>query len=108
MSAAGWHGGYGKQVRISHAGGLMTTYSHMSRIVARPGTAVRRGELIGYVGSTGFSTGPHLHYELHRNGKATNPALVHFSTRARLGAGELAAFRAKLDNLLSLPAEAAR
>lgn len=107
VSAAGWHGGYGKQVRISHAGGLMTTYSHMSRIVAQPGIAVRRGELIGYVGSTGFSTGPHLHYELYRNGVAINPAEVEFATRARLSAGELAAFRATLQGLLSLPPEEA-
>ena len=102
VSAAGWHGGYGKQVRISHGGGLMTTYSHMSRIAARPGMAVRRGELIGFVGSTGLSTGPHLHYELYRNGIATNPALVSFTTRRKLDSRSLEAFRVKLRSLLSL------
>ena len=73
VSAAGWAGGYGQQVRIAHAGGIGTSYSHMSRIVARPGSQVRQGQVIGYVGSTGLSTGPHLHYEL-RNGVAINPA----------------------------------
>ena len=48
----------------------------MSRIVAQPGQSVRQGQVIGYVGSTGLSTGPHLHYELYRNGVAINPASV--------------------------------
>ena len=58
VAAAGWAGGYGRQVRIAHAGGIATSYSHMSRIVAEPGSFVRRGQLIGYVGSSGLSTGP--------------------------------------------------
>jgi hypothetical protein len=58
IAAAGWAGGYGKQVRINHGGGITTSYSHMSRIVGEPGTPVRQGQLIGYVGSTGMSTGP--------------------------------------------------
>jgi murein DD-endopeptidase MepM/ murein hydrolase activator NlpD len=102
VSAAGWAGGYGKQVRIHHPGGLMTSYSHMSRIVAQPGTIVRQGQLIGYVGSTGLSTGPHLHYELYRNGAPINPASVKFVMRAQLSDGALASFRARLRNLLSL------
>jgi hypothetical protein len=101
-SAAGWAGGYGKQVRIHHPGGLMTSYSHMSRIVAQPGTIVRQGQLIGYVGSTGLSTGPHLHYELYRNGAPINPASVKFVVRAQLSDGALASFRARLRSLLSL------
>ena len=103
VSAAGWAGGYGKQVRIAHAGGLMTSYSHMSRIVAQAGSFVKQGQLIGYVGSTGLSTGPHLHYELYQNGVPINPASVKFTTRAQLSGEELAAFRSKLRNLLSLP-----
>ena len=102
VSAAGWAGGYGKQVRISHPGGLLTSYSHMSRIVARPGAMVRQGQVIGYVGSTGLSTGPHLHYELYRNGVPINPNSVKFTTRAQLNGTELANFRARLRSLLSL------
>ncbi|MDB5668056.1 MAG: family metallopeptidase [Alphaproteobacteria bacterium] len=107
VTRAGWAGGYGKQVRISHPGGLTTSYSHMSRIVAQPGSPVKQGQLIGYVGSTGLSTGPHLHYELYRNGVPVNPASVKFTMRAQLGGNELTAFRNKLRGLLSLPAGAA-
>jgi murein DD-endopeptidase MepM/ murein hydrolase activator NlpD len=103
VAAAGWAGGYGKQVRVHHAGGLMTSYSHMSRIAAQPGSFVRQGQVIGYVGSTGLSTGPHLHYELYRNGAPINPASVRFVVRAQLSGGELAAFRSKLRGLLSVP-----
>jgi murein DD-endopeptidase MepM/ murein hydrolase activator NlpD len=103
VTRAGWAGGYGKQVRINHAEGLSSSYSHMSRIVAQPGQRVRRGQLIGYVGSTGLSTGPHLHYELYKNGQAVNPATFKFSSRAQLAGGELAGFKAKLRRLLSLP-----
>ena len=100
--AAGRAGGYGNQVRIAHAGGLMTSYSHMSRISARVGERVRQGEVIGYVGSTGLSTGPHLHYELYRNGKNINPASVKYITRAQLSGAELAAFKAKLKSLMAI------
>ncbi|MFN3389728.1 MAG: M23 family metallopeptidase, partial [Allosphingosinicella sp.] len=105
--AAGWAGGYGKQVRISHPGGLLTSYSHMSRISAKPGMQVRQGQVIGYVGSTGLSTGPHLHYELYRNGVAVNPASVKFTSRAQLSGADLAAFRGRLRKLLSTPVGAA-
>jgi murein DD-endopeptidase MepM/ murein hydrolase activator NlpD len=106
VAMAGWAGGYGKQVRISHAGGLMTSYSHMSRIVAEPGSFVKQGQLIGYVGSTGLSTGPHLHYELYRNGVPVNPASVRFTMRSQLSGSELAAFRSRLQGLLAVRAGA--
>jgi murein DD-endopeptidase MepM/ murein hydrolase activator NlpD len=102
VAAAGWAGGYGQQVRLSHAGGVTTSYSHMSRIIAEPGSHVRQGQLIGYVGSSGLSTGPHLHYELHVNGVPVDPASVQFATRAQLSAPELAGFRARLRALLSI------
>ena len=70
---AGWAGGYGRQVRISHGGGTVSTYSHMSDYAVSPGTFVRRGQVIGYVGSSGFSTGPHLHFEVRQGGVAVNP-----------------------------------
>jgi murein DD-endopeptidase MepM/ murein hydrolase activator NlpD len=104
---AGWAGGYGRQVRLSHAGDLGTSYSHMSRIIAQPGQFVRQGQVIGYVGSTGLSTGPHLHYEVYRNGRPINPASVKFTTRAQLSGRDLAGFRSKLRNLLGVRAAGA-
>lgn len=101
---AGRNGGYGKFVKINHGGGLATGYAHMSRIVASAGDRVRRGQIIGYVGSTGLSTGPHLHYELYRNGRAINPRSVKFTTTAQLAGSELRQFRARLAELKSLKA----
>jgi murein DD-endopeptidase MepM/ murein hydrolase activator NlpD len=66
-------GGYGNRVVVNHGFGYETLYAHMVRIKARVGTRVKRGEVIGYVGSTGKSTGPHLHYEVHKNGTQLDP-----------------------------------
>ena len=74
--SAGWAGGYGRAVAIAHASGVETKYGHMSRIVAYSGETVRRGEIIGYVGSSGLSTGPHLHFEVLKNGRPVNPQSV--------------------------------
>jgi len=65
--------GFGRVVRISHGMGYTTIYGHLHRILVRPGQTVHRGETIGLVGSSGRSTGPHLHYEVHKNGRAVNP-----------------------------------
>ncbi len=67
--------GLGRWVEIDHGFGFTTFYGHLSRILVRPGQRVKRGDVIGYVGSTGRSTGPHLHYEVHVYGKAVNPLL---------------------------------
>ena len=94
---AGRHGGYGNWVRLRHGRGLDTGYAHMSRIArgVRPGHRVRQGQVIGFVGSTGLSTGPHLHFELYRNGAAVNPLHVaRTSLRARLTGSDLAQFKA--------------
>ncbi|MDD3798699.1 MAG: M23 family metallopeptidase [Novosphingobium sp.] len=96
---AGRHGGHGNFVKLDHGGGLATGYAHMSRIAVSNGTHVRRGQVIGYVGSTGLSTGPHLHYEMYRNGRTVNPASVQFVTRAQLTGRELADFKARLAEL---------
>lgn len=96
---AGRKGGYGNFVELRHAGGLESGYGHMSRIKVRRGQRVRRGQVIGYVGSTGLSTGPHLHYELSRNGRRINPQKVRFVTRERLSGRQLAAFRRQLRQL---------
>jgi len=74
----GWKQGYGNTVQINHGFGYLTLYGHMSAIKARNGQQVRRGEVIGLVGSTGKSTGPHLHYEVHLKGKPQNPQNYYF------------------------------
>jgi murein DD-endopeptidase MepM/ murein hydrolase activator NlpD len=102
VTGAGWAGGYGQQVRLAHAGGMGTSYSHMSRIVAAPGSFVRQGQLIGYVGSSGLSTGPHLHFETYRNGVAVNPLGVRFASSALLEGSELERFKARLAQLMAI------
>ncbi len=69
-------GGYGRQVEINHGYGYITKYAHMSKFIVKKGQKVKRGEIIGYVGSTGTSVAPHLHYEVIRNKKKVNP--VHY------------------------------
>ncbi len=73
--SAGWHGGYGRLVAVMHGGGIETLYGHMSRIAAQPGELVRQGQVIGYVGSSGLSTGPHLHYEVLEERPPGEPAV---------------------------------
>ncbi len=70
--------GYGKHIVVDHNFGYETLYGHMNAFNVRKGQKVKRGDLIGYVGSTGTSTAPHLHYEVHRNGKAVNPQYYYF------------------------------
>ena len=70
---AGWQGGYGNMIEIDHGNGLTTRYGHLSKIDVQNGDTINRGQIIGYIGSTGRSTGPHLHYELRLNDKAINP-----------------------------------
>jgi murein DD-endopeptidase MepM/ murein hydrolase activator NlpD len=97
---SGWAGGYGRQVRIAHAGGVMTSYSHMSRITADEGSMVRQGDVIGYVGSSGLSTGPHLHYEVYRGGTPVNPLSVRFAGVTVADANQRAAIKQRLESLL--------
>jgi murein DD-endopeptidase MepM/ murein hydrolase activator NlpD len=74
VGRAQWLGGYGRYVEIEHGGNIQTRYGHMSRLNVAPNQRVRRGDLIGFMGSTGRSTGSHLHYEVRINGDAVNPA----------------------------------
>ncbi len=106
VTFAGWHGGHGNFVQIFEGKALGTGYAHMSRIAVAPGEHVTRGQIIGYVGSTGLSTGPHLHYEVYRDGLPVDPMSVRFDTAAQLAGDALARFRATLARLLAVKPDA--
>lgn len=102
---AGRRGHYGKYVRIRHANGYETAYAHMSRIATgmRKGLKVRQGQVIGYVGSTGLSSGPHLHFEVLVNKRFVNPMSIKVPRARQLKGKELAVFlkeRARIDDLM--------
>lgn len=117
VEVAGRNGGYGNYIRIRHNGTYKTAYAHLSRIKVKNGSHVRQGQIIGLVGSTGRSTGPHLHYEVLQNNKQTNPLSVKLPTGKVLAGKELVAFKkrraeldaqyAKLENAYSNVATAA-
>ena len=100
--SAGWAGGYGREVRIAHGGGIVSLYAHMSSIVAEPGDFVRQGQLIGYVGSSGLSTGPHLHFEVRMGGTPVNPLSVRLTSAPIVDTHLAAAVKARLKALLSV------
>ena len=75
MIYSGWKGGYGNAVIIQHAGDVSTLYAHISESLVESGNYVSQGEVIGLVGSTGLSTGPHLHFEVRRDGDPNDPEL---------------------------------
>lgn len=109
VEARRW-GGYGNWLRVRHANGLDSGYGHLSRYAPgiHAGTRVRQGQLIAYTGSTGASTGPHLHYELWRNGQRINPAGVKTSEGTVLAGADLAAFRAeksRIDRIIAAGGE---
>jgi murein DD-endopeptidase MepM/ murein hydrolase activator NlpD len=100
--SAGWAGGYGREVQIAHAGGMTSIYGHMSQIVAEAGSFVHEGQLIGYVGSSGLSTGPHVHFEVRRNGAPVNPLAVRFASAQTVDRGLANAVKSRLQALLSV------
>jgi len=73
VTSAGWNDGYGLTIEINNGYGYVTIYGHLSKILVKKGAWVNKGDIIGRLGSTGRSTGPHLHFEVHRNKKAINP-----------------------------------
>ncbi|MDQ3635823.1 MAG: M23 family metallopeptidase [Acidobacteriota bacterium] len=73
VKKAGWQGGYGYMIELDHGNGLTTRFGHLSRIEVNEGEMIQRGQLMGLIGSTGRSTGPHLHYELRLDNKPINP-----------------------------------
>ena len=105
VEKAGWLGGYGRQTVIRHNNGYETVYAHQSAIAKgiHPGVRVRQGQIIGFVGSTGLSTGPHLHFEIRVNGKPVDPLRVRLPEGRSLKGEQLEAFdreRKRIDSLL--------
>lgn len=97
VEVAGVAGGYGNYIRLRHQGQFKTAYAHLSRFARgiKAGAKVRQGQLIGYVGSTGRSTGPHLHYEVLMNDRHVNPTDVKLPTGTTLTGKAMAAFKAE-------------
>jgi murein DD-endopeptidase MepM/ murein hydrolase activator NlpD len=102
VTFAGRHGGHGNFVRLAHAGGVGTGYAHMSRFAVSSGQRVVQGQVIGYVGSTGLSTGPHLHLEVYKNAMPVSLRSVSFAATSLLSGRELEAFRAQISRYLRL------
>lgn len=76
VAYAGWYGGYGNVVVLDHGDTVVTLYGHFAEVTVEPGQSVAAGDLIGYVGSTGYSTGPHLHLELWKEGQYVDPLTI--------------------------------
>jgi murein DD-endopeptidase MepM/ murein hydrolase activator NlpD len=104
ISVAGWQGAYGKVVRIRHKSNYETVYAHMSRIptTIKPGVAVRQGQVIGFVGSTGRSTGPHAHFEIRHDSKPMNPLKMKATGGRQLTGKNLAAFRQHMQKVVAM------
>ena len=78
VTDAGWNQGYGNSIDINHGYDYLTRYAHLSKIMVKKGQDIKRGDLIGLVGNTGKSTGPHLHYEVRFKGTPQNPVRFYF------------------------------
>ncbi len=102
VSFAGPHGGHGNYIMVQHTKELATAYAHLSKFAVKAGQAVAQGQVIGYVGSTGLSTGPHLHYEVWLRGQPTNPQSIKFLGGTQLAGAEMTRFQAVLAKLRSL------
>ncbi len=98
VAFAGWEGPYGNKVSIRHNATYTTNYAHQSKIAVKRGQRVTQGQVIGYVGSTGFSTGPHLHYELVKNGTKINPMKETFPGTDPIKPEEFAAFESVVES----------
>ena len=101
---AKWRGAYGRAVVIKHSKGYSTLYAHMHRFASgiRSGKRVRQGQVIGYVGSTGRSTGPHLHYEVRKNNKPINPKRLRIGGTIKLSGAKLEAFKRHKARIIAL------
>ena len=97
-------GSFGNYIRIRHANGFQTAYAHLNGFARgiRAGSRVTQGQIIGYVGTTGRSTGPHLHYEVHLNGNPVNPMTLDLPTGRQLDDDEIPDFIAERDRILAI------
>ena len=102
ISFAQYNGGCGNEIKIKHSEDYVTRYCHLDRYSSRTkvGRKVKQGQTIGYVGSTGLATGPHLHYEFHVNGKHTDPLKVKFPNASPINPSQLKAFKNKSQDLM--------
>ena len=100
---AGWKGSFGRYIRIKHNSTYDTAYAHLSRIAPHiaAGSRVKQGEIIGYVGSTGRSTGPHLHYEILVNNRKVNPLTVSLPTGEKIDPSLLPVFSGQWGSLIT-------
>lgn len=108
VEQAGWEGGYGRYIRLRHTNGYETAYGHMTAFARgmSPGTRVRQGQVIGFVGSTGLSTGPHVHFEILVNSRFVDPMRIRLPRGRVLEGRSLAAFeqeRERIDSMMSRP-----
>ena len=103
VQVAKYNGGYGNYIKIRHNSEYSTAYGHMWKFAKgiRPGVRVKQGQVIGYVGSTGLSTGPHLHYEVIKNGKRVNPRTIRAATGNNLAGKDLKKFKSIVSNIKS-------
>jgi murein DD-endopeptidase MepM/ murein hydrolase activator NlpD len=101
IEKVGWESGYGKYVRIKHANGYQTAYGHLTAYAraAVEGARVRQGQVIGFVGSTGLSTGAHLHYEIMVNGRFVDPMRVRLPRGRALDGAVYATFERERDRI---------
>jgi murein DD-endopeptidase MepM/ murein hydrolase activator NlpD len=105
---ARWSGGHGRFVKIEHDGGYETSYSHLSRIDVKRGQRVRQGKVIGLVGSTGLATGPHLHFQMWRNGSFVDPMKIDLPNQSPLPSTELGSFRKSVERWVPMLDNAGR
>ncbi len=99
IEKAGWNGNYGKYIRIRHNGTYKTAYAHLSKITKKMYTKVIQGEIIGYVGNTGMSSGPHLHYEVLISGKQVNPVKIKLPAGKNISKNELSDFKKHVEKI---------
>ena len=98
---SGWNGAYGKYIRIKHNGTFKTAYAHLSKIYKKRGTRIKQGDIIGTLGSTGRSTGPHLHYEILISGRQVNPLRIKLPSGKNIPKNELESFFKKKEKINS-------
>jgi murein DD-endopeptidase MepM/ murein hydrolase activator NlpD len=101
VEKVGWEGGYGKYIKIRHSNGYETAYGHMTAFARniQPGSKVRQGQVIGFVGSTGVSTGPHVHFEILVNGSFVDPLKIKLPRGRALEGGVLASFEKERERI---------